>query len=261
MRDLNRSGKTGRCALALYFGLAAAICFGQEVPAQQAASAKEAAGNPPAPAAGPAKPAEVPAAEPKPAQPIVRVTSPETKGKPSSKKGKNPVDNSGGSPVFVGIEDKPYEIGPEDVLFINVLHQPDVTGQVTVRPDGFISVRFANEIKAAGLTTEKLADEVAEKLTKYFNHPEVNIQVVRILSKKYYMSGEIRRPGSYSLSTPKTVLEAIIDAGGPADFAKKKAIYILRGKQKIPFNFADVSKGKNLGQNIILQNGDVVVVP
>jgi polysaccharide export outer membrane protein len=157
---------------------------------------------------------------------------------------------------------KPYEIGSEDVLYVNVLHQPDASGNVSVRSDGMISVRFAGEMMAAGLTTIQLADAIKERLTKYFNHPEVNIQVVRINGeKKYYISGEVRKPGAYSLKTPKTVFEALIEAGGPADFAKTKAIYVLRNKQRLPFNYRDVSSGKSLEQNVLLQNGDVIVVP
>ncbi len=199
----------------------------------------------------------------KPAEPAPVVPQPKGKGKGSSKKGKETaaVDSSGGKPTFNGVTEKPYEIGPEDVLFLNVLHQIDVTGTLDVKPDGYVSVRFAGEIKAAGLTTQQLSDEITEKLTKYFNHPEVNIQVVRINSKKYYVSGEVRKSGAFSLSTPKTVFEALIEAGGLADFAKKKGIYILRGNQTIRFNFNDVSKGKHLEQNILLQNGDIIVVP
>jgi len=272
MRDIIRSGDTGRCALAfLLFLFTSTACLGQEspAPAQQVTGTQssdkgdaQAVVTPPADATPPAPQAEgsrgVDTAP-------VRAAQVQTANDPAPSKGKGKKgsahDNSGGRPSFTGVQDKPYEVGPEDVLYLNVLHQPDVSGLLEVRPDGFVSVRFAGEIRAAGLTTQQLSDEVAKKLTQYFNHPEVNIQVTRINSKKYYISGEVRRAGAYSLSTPKTVLEALIEAGGLADFAKKKAIYILRAKQKIPFNYSDVSKGKHLEQNILLQNGDVIVVP
>lgn len=196
------------------------------------------------------------------ATPAPAVTEPAGKGKGAPKKGKNtPSTQSGKGPTFTGVSDTPYVIGPEDVLFLNVLHQADVTGQITVRPDGYVTVRYAGEIKAADLTVPQLTNIVTEKLTTYFNHPEVNIQVVFVRSKKYYLSGEVRKPGSYSLSTPKTILEALIEGGGPADFAKTKRIYILRGSTRLPFNYNDVSKGRHLEQNILLENGDVVVVP
>jgi len=273
MREIIRSGQPGRCALVLCCGLSVAIGLATSVFAQQpataesaaAAAAKDSAKPPAVIAADDPKPADAkPVDASKPAAEVPEVAAPQpVKGKSANSKkvrqSKDPL--GGGMPSVTGIDDKPYIIGPEDVLFLNVLHQPDVTGSLAVRPDGFISVRFAGEIKAAGLTTQQLSDEVADKLTKYFNHPEVNIQVVRIVSKKYYVSGEIKKPGAYTLSTPKTIFEALIEAGGPAEFAKKKAIYVLRGKQKIPFNFADVSKGKNLQQNIRIENGDVIVVP
>jgi polysaccharide biosynthesis/export protein len=257
MRHIIGCGYTGRCSLAfIVFFLLTAFCF-----AQQPSTASK-----PVPQAARAVPpgeATPPAAQQRPPKPpdASIITNPEptptqTKGKANTGKRNRPGEISA-----TGVQEKPYEIGPEDILYLNVLHQNDVSGQLNVRPDGYITVRFAGEIKAAGMTTQQLADTITEKLTAYFNHPEVNIQILRINSKKYYVSGEIRKPGAYLLSTPKTVLEAIIEAGGLADFAKKKSIYILRGQQKIPFNFNDVSKGKKLEQNILLENGDVIVVP
>ena len=269
MCDFIRSGE--RYALAiLILCLSMTVCLGQEPPpagqagAQAVDKGTQEKAPPPTEAPAPADTVKVPepvaVQAPAPAPAPADNTSKGRK-KAAPKKGKGPADTSGGNVAFTSVSDKPYEIGPEDVLYVNVLHVPEVSGNVEVKPDGFVSIRFADEIKANGLTTKQLADIVTERLKKYYNNPEVNIQVVRILSKKYYISGEVRKAGAYSLSTPKTVFEALIEAGGPADFAKKKAIYILRGKQKISFNFVDVSRGKNLDQNILLQNGDVIVVP
>ena len=79
---------------------------------------------------------------------------------------------------------KPYVIGRDDVLFLSVLHQPNVSQQLIVKPDGFVTIRLAGEVKAAGLTTPQLAAIVTNKLMTYFNRPEVNIQVVKIRSLK-----------------------------------------------------------------------------
>ncbi|HEY3841111.1 MAG TPA: SLBB domain-containing protein, partial [Bryobacteraceae bacterium] len=87
------------------------------------------------------------------------------------------------------------------------------------------------------------------------------VQVSQVNDRKYYVAGQIRKPGSYRLTTPKTVLEAIIEAGGPSDFAKTKACYILRKNQKFFFNYLDVTKGQHLEQNIQLQAGDVIQIP
>jgi polysaccharide export outer membrane protein len=285
MREIIHSGRCG-LALVLFF-LSMALLTAQEPPPTQKEAEAQVAATPPQPPVAnpgaaqtstePAKaqdaatppaqtpPAQTPAAQPPAAQPPAAqptASQPKGKGKASTKKGKGDSANGGcGSATSIDVQDKPYVIGPEDVLYINVLHTPDVTGQYQVKPDGFVSVRFAGEIKAAGLTTLQLAEVITDKLTKYFNHPEVDVQVMKINSKKYYVSGQVRKPGVYTLSVPKKVLEAIIDAGGPVDFAKIKGIYILRGSQKIKFNYKDVSQGKNMCQNILVENGDVIQVP
>jgi polysaccharide export outer membrane protein len=166
--------------------------------------------------------------------------------------------------VLQAAKPKPYEIAPKDMLYVNVLHNPDVSGGATVKPDGFVTVRFAGEVKAAGMTTQQLSIAIAELLTKHFFYrPEVNVQVVRLneKDKKFYVSGKIEKPGIYILTTTKTVLEAITEAGGPASSAKTREIYVLRGPQKLSFNYSDVSKGKHPEQNILLRDGDVINVP
>lgn len=122
-------------------------------------------------------------------------------------------------------------------------------------------MHLAGQIKAAGLTTTQLSEAIADRLTRDSVRPDVNVQIVQVGSGKIYVSGEVRRPGACPLTRPMTVLEAIIAAGGPADFAKTRRIYILRGTNKLPFNYIDVSKGLHPEQNILLQNGDIIVVP
>jgi polysaccharide export outer membrane protein len=277
MSDMIRSVNAGRCALGLIVLLGSmALCLGQDqsstppAPASQEPAKQDAPAQAPPPAApqtakdeAPAKPVVATPQEAPPAPAPEPSAAPPAKGKATSKKDKSsPSDSKAqGQVTSRDVQKKPYEIGPEDVLYLNVLHQPDVSGNLEVRPDGFVSVRFAGELKAAGLTAQKLSDAIAEKLTAYFNHPEVIIQVLQIRSKKYYISGEVRRPGAYPLASPKTIYEALIEAGGPAEFAKSTKIYVLRGTQKIFFNYKDVSRGKNLGQNILLENGDVIQVP
>ena len=268
MSDIIRSGNAGRCALGLAVLLGSlALCLGQDQnvtppaaasqePAKQDAPAQATKDDAPAKAA--VAPQEAPASPATPS-PTPAAPQPPAKGK-AAKKGQA-TSTTEGRVTSNSVQKKLYEIGPEDVLYLNVLHQPDVSSTLEVRPDGFVSVRFAGEIQAAGLTAPQLSEKVAEKLTVYFNHPEVNIQVLKINSKKYYISGEIHRPGAYPLAAPKTIYEALIEAGGPAEFAKSSKIYVLRGTQRIPFNYKDVSKGKNLKQNILLENGDVIQVP
>jgi len=174
-----------------------------------------------------------------------------------------PVAAASGKPVVAAppIDLKAYVIGPEDVISVNVWREPANSGQFTVRPDGRIAIPLVGEIQAAGLTPERLSAAIAEGLQKVMTHPEVTVGVERVNSKKYYIQGEINRPGAYSLAVPTSVLEALVNAGGFRDFANTKKIIVLRGSQRLKFNYHDVSKGKNMEQNIPLLPGDQIIVP
>jgi polysaccharide export outer membrane protein len=157
-------------------------------------------------------------------------------------------------------------IGVDDVLAINVWKEPEISRSVPVRSDGKISLPMAGEIQAAGRTPLKLEQDIAAKLKDYISQPEVSVIVQQINSQKFNILGQVTRPGSYPLTNSPTVLDAIALAGGFRDFAKQKAIYVLRqnadGSQtRIPFNYKEVVKGQNPAQNIKLQPRDTIVVP
>jgi polysaccharide export outer membrane protein len=92
-------------------------------------------------------------------------------------------------------------------------------------------------------------------------HKKRHGAVVQVNSKKYFVIGEVARPGPYPLTVPTTVLEALVTAGGFRDFANQKKILILRGAQRLKFNYKEVVAGKHTEQNIVLENGDKIIVP
>lgn len=159
-----------------------------------------------------------------------------------------------------------YLIGNEDVLAINVWKEPDVSRMVPVRSDGKISLPLIGEVQAAGKTPKELEGEIAKGLHDYISEPEVTVIVQETKSRRFSILGQVQRPGSYSLNGDMRVLDAIAIAGGFRDFAKVKNIRILRqqpeGKQvSLPFNYKDVVKGANPGQNVELQPKDTIYVP
>lgn len=160
---------------------------------------------------------------------------------------------------------KDYKIGPQDVLKIDVWREDQLTRTVPVRPDGKISLPLLNDVQAAGLTPMELADSVKDGLKKFITDPQVTVTVVEINSRRVYVTGEVARPGAFPLLPNMTVLQALSTCGGFTQFAKEKNIYVLRtenGKQvKLPFNYKDAVNGKKPEQNIVLQPGDVIVVP
>ena len=159
-----------------------------------------------------------------------------------------------------------YVIGPEDVLAINVWKEPEISRSVPVRPDGKISLPLVGDLPASGLTTDKLRDNIAEKLKEYISNPEVIVIVQEVRSRSFNIVGKVGKPGSYELAKPMTVLDAIAVAGGFQDFAKTAKVYVLRreadgSRKMLPFNYKLVIKGQGLEQNVELQPGDTVVVP
>jgi polysaccharide biosynthesis/export protein len=152
-------------------------------------------------------------------------------------------------------------IGAEDVLFIRVWQQPELSGSVSVGPDGTISLQLIDEVKAAGLTPRQLEQELVVRFKKFIREPEVNVQLIRMNSRTFIIQGDgVNRPGIYPLTRPMTVMEALLAGGGFTTFANKKKMYVLRGTTRFNFNWIEVSKGKNLKQNIVVQNGDQIYV-
>lgn len=158
-----------------------------------------------------------------------------------------------------------YVIGEQDVLAITVWKEPELSGVVVVRPDGKITVPLVNEVKVVGMTPVQLQDLLTEKLKPFVNVPQVTVTVRQINSRNVYLIGEAAREGSFSINSSTTILQLIAQAGGLRDFAKRKGIYVIRklgGKQvRYSFNYDEVIRGKNPKQNIVLEPGDLVVVP
>jgi polysaccharide biosynthesis/export protein len=157
-----------------------------------------------------------------------------------------------------------YIVGEGDVLHINVWKEPEISGDVMVRPDGNISVALIHDVPVVGLSPPQIQELITDKLKSLLTNPQVTVMVKDVRSKKVYITGEINKPGVYSVAAPLNVLQLIAQAGGLNDFAKQKDIYILRGGDKhnrLHFNYKDVIRGKHLEQNIALQPGDTVVVP
>ncbi len=183
------------------------------------------------------------------------------KKEPSAPPAPAPEEESLKKAVGAPIDPKTYLIGAEDILQIRVWREPDLSGPVGVRPDGKISMPLIGDLQASGLTPEKLAETIKGGLTKYVTQPEVMVQVAAVNSKKYFVSGEVLRPGSYPLVVPTTIAEALAIAGGFRDYADTKSILVMRGPKRYKFNYRDFVKGKNPTQNIPLESGDHIIVP
>lgn len=185
--------------------------------------------------------------------------------KPADAKAAKEKDPAPANTVHTVAIDPAYKIGPQDLLKIDVWREDQLTRTVPVRPDGKITLPLLNDVQAAGLTPMELAAAIRDELKNYINNPQVTVSVTEINSRRIYVTGEVLRGGPLSLLPQMTVLQALSSAGGFTQFARIKSIHILRtmnGQQvKLPFNYKDAVNGKNAGQDIELQPGDVIVVP
>jgi polysaccharide export outer membrane protein len=158
-----------------------------------------------------------------------------------------------------------YVIGPDDVLTIFFWREKDLSGDVSVRPDGRISLPLINEVEAAGLTPEQLRVRLTAAADKYIEAPTVTVVVKQINSRKVFITGQIAKPGAYPIMGPTTVLQLITMAGGVQEYADDEHIQILRTQNgrsvSLRFNYDEVKRGKKLQQNIALMPGDTVIVP
>lgn len=158
-----------------------------------------------------------------------------------------------------------YRIGAGDVILVSVWREPDASQEVTVRSDGKVSLPLVKEVELAGLTPSEAERMLSEKFDKMIPGADVTLIIRAVNSRKVYLVGAVRTVGSMNMTSTLTVLQAIAQAGGLTDFAKKKQIYILRhdgGKQvRLAFNYESVVKGERMEQNIVLQPDDTIVVP
>lgn len=160
----------------------------------------------------------------------------------------------------------PYTVNPGDTLTVSVWKEPDLSGPVLVRPDGTFSIPLAGQIDARDKTVTELQRTIAQRLQKYIANPVVTVSVQDVKGNKIYVIGQVTKPGDFVVNPRVDVMQALSMAGGTTPFASLNSIVILRrmanGQQEaIPFRYKEVANGRNLGQDITLQAGDVVVVP
>lgn len=161
--------------------------------------------------------------------------------------------------------DKAYHIGPGDIIEISVWKDPDLSRTLVVPPDGVISFPLIDSINITNLTVADLKKVVTQKLSEFVPDATVTVMLTEINSLKAYVIGKVNAPGEFPITLESNVMQILSKAGGLTPFASDGNIKILRQKSnqitKIPFDYGEVEKGKNLGQNIILKPGDVIVVP
>lgn len=160
---------------------------------------------------------------------------------------------------------EPYTINPGDLLEISIWKEPDLQRQVLVRPDGAFSFPLSGDVVAIGRTVEAVRRELTNRLSTFIPDLVVTVTVAEINGNKIYVIGQVNSPGQFVVNPRVDVIQALSIAGGMTPFAESNDIKILRRRNGVQtilrFRYNDIIKGQNLQQNVLLEVGDVVLVP
>lgn len=158
-----------------------------------------------------------------------------------------------------------YRLHAGDQIEVSVWKEMDLLRTVIIRPDGKFTFPLVGEIQAAGRSVEQINTDITTRLRKYIPEPVVTVSVTGIEGNRIYVIGQVNKPGMFVMNPQFSVLQAMSLAGGATPYAALNDIIILRGagaaQKSLQFRYGDVSRGRNLEQNILLESGDVVVVP
>ena len=161
-----------------------------------------------------------------------------------------------------------YQIGPEDILEVQVWKNEALSKVVAVRPDGKISLPLTGDVPAAGLTAAQMQEVITEKLTPYHKElPSVSVIVQEVRSYVIYILGEVHRPAQYTVKRGTTLLQAIALAGGFTPFAATNNIMVLRqtmndhNEMALNVRYKDIVSRQHPESNILLIPGDTIIIP
>lgn len=157
-----------------------------------------------------------------------------------------------------------YRVGAPDELLVSILPEPVIEREVVVRPDGRISVDLIGDVLASGRTTEQLAEDIRERISRFKRDAVVTVSVTESRSSTITIFGQVKSPGSMVLDRETRLAEAIGSAGGTNLFASLGRVRVIRSNPEetriLRVNLRDIQYGDQT-TNYMLQDGDIVVVP
>lgn len=159
-----------------------------------------------------------------------------------------------------------YRMTPGDKISIRLFYNPDLNQEVTIRPDGKISLMLVHDVKAAGLTPSELTQQLTDGYGKFLQQPEVAVIMNTFAGNRVFVGGQVLTPGVRDIVGPTTVLQAIAMAGGFKDDARLCEVVVMRRDENnkpflIKLDTVKATKGIDLQQDIYVQAYDLIVVP
>jgi protein involved in polysaccharide export with SLBB domain len=177
-----------------------------------------------------------------------------------------PVEKLMVPPTVFNVQPSAYKIGVGDEVELKFFFTPELNDRMTVRPDGKISIMFAQDVQAAGYTAEELQDLIKRKLAPHVKQLDMVVVVRTFASQKVFVGGEVAKPGPIVLTNRENLLQVVNEAGWVTPVASREKMFLVRrgedGKDAIyPINFSKIMSGEDMSQNVMLQPGDLVLVP
>jgi polysaccharide export outer membrane protein len=173
-----------------------------------------------------------------------------------------------GSPVFhaqAQTSGTDYRLNAGDKIEISVWNEPDLKRDIAIRPDGRFSFPLTGDLQAAGRTVSDVRNELEQRLKNFISEPVVTVTVTDVAGNRVFVIGQVNRPGMFVMNPELSVVQALSLAGGTTAFAKLDSIIVIRrvadNQTVLRFNYDQVSSGRGLEQNVMLESGDVVLVP
>ncbi len=170
----------------------------------------------------------------------------------------------GGEPLGAGVEESVMALGPGDVFDVHVFQDAELSGSFMVGQNGKIHFPLVGAIQVAGLTPNAAADAIRTRLQDgYIRDPVINVFVKQRNSKKVFVFGKVRKPGTFNFESGMTVVQAITLAGGLAESAATDRTRITRreeGRER-RYTVAISAILDGHAPNFALRPGDIVFVP
>lgn len=174
---------------------------------------------------------------------------------------------TGPAPATVSAAPQRYRIAPNDTLNVLVWRNPELSGTVVVRPDGFVSTPMVDDLKVAGRSPGEVARDIEKALARYIRDPVVSVTVpefVADVSEQVRIVGEAAKPQSVPYRPNMTVLDAMLQAGGMTEFADGNKATLIRsseGDKRYSVRLKDLLQRGDISANVPVLPGDIIVVP
>ncbi|WP_260736303.1 polysaccharide biosynthesis/export family protein [Tunturiibacter lichenicola] len=155
-----------------------------------------------------------------------------------------------------------YLIGPGDELLVRLWGQVTLDGHFTVDRSGNVYLPQVGAIRVAGIPFAKLTDYLRAQIGRTFRNFDINVNIGQLRSIQIFIVGEAKRPGSYTVSSLSTLVNALFASGGPGPMGSMRDIQVKRnGEAVVTFDFYDLLLKGDKSKDVQLVSGDVIYIP